>query len=489
MNHEKPVKTGQFLTKSVLIVFFSYGIFLRMHYSVDSYMTFYETNANIHLKQSRYLNYCVETLLLHFDINPVVYQALFTTILIGSLGWCIARLTSYAQSMMNPDNRPGLRCLTWVVVSVSFINVFILEWFLYPEITLYYSCAIVCAVEAVIVLSKGLRLINYLLAFFFIMLSLFSYQAALSVFVIYFLTFSLIKNKFQLNRQFFKETGTGLSVGLLGSILLIICQKLLDAGGGRDANLELGHIVLNAWNLLCFQNKLWMNQLGFWPPFVLIVVSSIISIFLIFRIRKVCAWWGVWGIGGILFINYGIIFAPHLFTQKLWLAQRTIVGFWSFLSSIGLLLCAISEKRQEKIIHVSGFLVILAINVILIWQIGGNHFRSNKGDYQYICEIQTMIENYERSSGNKISYISICRDSAFQYSYPDIDYVYGDTNTRCFSVDWGTISAINYYTARNYQKKPMDSQIYNQYFADKDWNAFSEEQFVFLGNTLFLCIY
>lgn len=49
---------------SVLVLFLTYGMFLRMHYSLDSYASFYESNADMQLQSARYLHYLIGTLLL-----------------------------------------------------------------------------------------------------------------------------------------------------------------------------------------------------------------------------------------------------------------------------------------------------------------------------------------------------------------------------------------------------------------------------------------
>ena len=41
-----------------------------------------------------------------------------------------------------------------VAVAISFINVFILEWFLYPEIALFYSLSIISILLAIVCFLK-----------------------------------------------------------------------------------------------------------------------------------------------------------------------------------------------------------------------------------------------------------------------------------------------------------------------------------------------
>lgn len=54
---------------------------------------------------------------------------------------------------------------------------------------------------------------------------------------------------------------------------------------------------------------------------------------------------------------------------------------------------------------------------------------------------------------------------------------------------WCNVDAINYYTNRNLEKVSMPTGIYNKYFKDKNWNELNKEQFVFVDETLYYCVY
>ena len=147
---------------------------------------------------------------------------------------------------------------------------------------------------------------------------------------------------------------------------------------------------------------------------------------------------------------------------------------------------------RYNIVHLIGigFIVILFVNISSIWGISRNHFQSNQKDYQYALEIQKVIEDYERDYNIVVTQIATCRDQAFEFSYPEIEYVYCDTNTKCFSVDWGDVTAINYYNSEHYEKIAMDEEIYKKHFEGKDWKMFnSSEQMIFVEEKLYLCFY
>ena len=479
---------------SFAVTLLAFFIFLPMHYSVDSYSVFFEKTAYIHLKQSRYLNYFIGELLLHFGINTVKIQSILTLILILSISYCIARISNYIISFEKESYISQTKCCSiWLNILIGFINVFILEFFLYPEITLYFSIALISATEAVLILVSKKGFFWYSIAFILVNVSLFSYQATLPMILIYFIGITIIKNEFNLSVSTFRKIFIGILPPFLSCVLLLLLQKLFHFGGDRDASLNMWHLLANAKEILFFQKNLLIDQLGFWPSYILLIILCFFIVYILISVYKnKSSVKSVVYMFVIIVFQYAIIFAPHLLTRELWLAERTLIGFWTFISVVGLYIyytqSHISHPRQKALVYIFGF--ILFVNICSIWIIGKNHIQSNREDYQYVQEIQKSIDIYERQSGNEVKYIATCKDQSFQYSYPDIKYVYGDTNTKCFSVDWGDVTAINYYTGKDYMKISMDQSVYDQYFANRDWNEFIEdEQMVFKDEYLYLCLY
>ena len=476
----------EILICSGIAVLLAYGIFVRMHYSVDTYSVFFEDNANIQLQNSRYLNFLIGSLFIELNINPVLYQCLFTVILILSLSWCTARGTYWVNSMINSNNDLKLRIIIWFIILVMFINVFVLEWFLYPEITLYYAIAILFAVEASMSILKNQTLKSYMLSFILLIMSLFSYQAVMPVFIIFYLSCVILDRNMQ---EKVKAVFGGILVGALGSLSLIIIQKVFHIEGSRTASLSLKNIFENMYILLMFQKKLWINQMGLFLKYVLIGFILVIIAILFVKKRNIILK-NIVQFLMILIINYCIIFMPHLVSSSLWLAERTLVAFWVFISSIGIMAIWLVKDDNERYVIGAIYAVIVVLNIIFIWKIGINHFQSNFEDYQYVCQIEEKIEEYERTSGVDVKNIATCQDENFQYSYSDIRYIYCDTNVKCFSVQWGDVAAINYYTGSNYKKIDMNNEIFEKYFKDKDWNAFyPDEQLIFVDDTLYICFY
>ena len=51
------------------------------------------------------------------------------------------------------------------------------------------------------------------------------------------------------------------------------------------------------------------------------------------------------------------------------------------------------------------------------------------------------------------------------------------------------IEALNYYCDRKFERTLMTEEVYNEYFEGKDWEAYSDEQIVLKGDTMYICTY
>ena len=97
------------------------------------------------------------------------------------------------------------------------------------------------------------------------------------------------------------------------------------------------------------------------------------------------------------------------------------------------------------------------------------------------------IDEYEKTTNNKIEKLAIYEDKAMSYSYDKI-FVTKDTNVKAYAVDWAIKYAIKYFTGRNLELVEKNEQIAEE-FKKQDWTTFENEQMIFEGDTLHFCRY
>ena len=198
----------------------------------------------------------------------------------------------------------------------------------------------------------------------------------------------------------------------------------------------------------------------------------------------------------ILYIIIGIIFvtiAPQFVqnTNVIWMVPRSTYPFASLLGILMLYL-VMNYNTEGKAKYVKYTSMIIGI-VILIMQfqkfniIETDRYKVNAIDYEITKSICNKIDEYEESTGNKITKISVYQDKLMESTYTGV-FTTGDINTKAYSSDWGTTSILKYYFGKQLTLISNNQEIQKQ-FEDKNWNSFNEEQLIFDNDTLHLCRY
>ena len=119
-----------------------------------------------------------------------------------------------------------------------------------------------------------------------------------------------------------------------------------------------------------------------------------------------------------------------------------------------------------------------------------NHLAMDDLDTAYAEAINNYIADYSEKNGDKITHVALAWDEQVTWSYDGIDYVSYDLNTRNILRSWTNVPLINYANHTDYQKADMDPDVWEEFFAGKNWDSFlPEEQIVFRNHTAYIVIY
>ena len=129
-----------------------------------------------------------------------------------------------------------------------------------------------------------------------------------------------------------------------------------------------------------------------------------------------------------------------------------------------------------------------AINVYNTLDILITHREANKLDKQEAIQANRYIDEYEAKSGIKVKYIAVAYDNDITWKYKEIKDKALYTH-RALMIWWCNVQTINYFGNRKLEKIPMNQKVYNENFKEKNWDSLCEEQFVFVGDTLYYCVY
>ena len=482
-------------TFDLLAVFFTYSMFIRKHFSIDSYMVYYNMDPDNQIRQTRLVNYVLIKLFEVIGFNTCKYQSILTGIFIVVAAFSVLFLTKiflkYAEKLTL------VKIITVnLAILIFVINIYILEWFLYPESMLFYAISLFFAVFAVGIIDlNGKFFVRYFVATIFLLISLNCYQASMPIYVIYGVTLLWVKNKFTLTQKAFFESFCVIFSAGFSSVCILIEQRIAANFGAifqsdRGAKFSL-EIIINNINTVFNESKRIFSGYNFLPKYIIpLFIICVFTIIIYAFIKDRSRFNQYLYLVLVINTNFFIVLLPHIITKIVWFAPRTIVGMGAFLSTI--VIIAIYKSKSDIIYKISAIISALFIlfNYVQIQDVGINHFANNVLENEYSVLIQDEINEYEKKTGNKITSIASVNDENPQYNYRGVKYTIFDTNVKAFIAKWGTPYLIGYYNDRNYNMTDMNEKVYNDNFKGKDWEKFEpEEQLVFIENTLYICIY
>jgi len=106
---------------------------------------------------------------------------------------------------------------------------------------------------------------------------------------------------------------------------------------------------------------------------------------------------------------------------------------------------------------------------------------------RYIDKINECITKYEEENGITVNKAAITFDRKFDYTYSNLPN--NTFTTRGILPAYSRIHTLNYYTNRKLELVQMNRDIYQMYFANKDFKEFGEEQVKFSKDTVNICVY
>lgn len=162
------------------------------------------------------------------------------------------------------------------------------------------------------------------------------------------------------------------------------------------------------------------------------------------------------------------------------------VGSW--------VLCYYAGEKEWKKIGKIGIPIIgifLFFSIYKINEVAVDTIKTNTVSRCYIDEINRRICNYEQQKGIEVTKIGFCSDEYISYRYYSFieTSAYGDMCANPFLAEWSDINSIYYYTGRNFARVEVPEEVV-EYYGSRNWDeADWDEQLVFDGDTVFVCVF
>ncbi|AOR24585.1 glucosyltransferase domain-containing protein [Clostridium taeniosporum] len=485
----------------LILNFCIYGSLCREHYATDSYNLFYTNARGAFIWNGRIIPYFFSLLYNKLNINIIEIQPITTSLSILCLAVTATLLFITFYNKLRSNTNISFFTIFFACM-LSTVNFIILEWFLFPEVVLFYTIGMLLAVLAAkLFADRKKNCWNFCISSICALCSMYMYQININIFIIVVCMLIAMNNEFKINKKSIKEIVLGILVGFSAALASLITNhviKLLRPDiNFRASGFSLTSIYSNVIHIIKLQKQIWIQGINLMkaPWMLCFFVAMLLVIFFAFVKRssskeKISITFIIF----ILLVSFIVIFNPnYFFSTDIWLSPRMIVALPYFLSILPIIaICIYDGKKVFKYQSVVLIIVILLLipNIRTTQNIITDHFATNKIDKQYALLINNEIKKYENANNIQINNIATKLDVKPTYVYKGIDYASYDTNARGYVIPWADINMINYYSGENYNKVKMNNQIFETYFKNKNWNYFnSSEQFVFVGDTLYWCIY
>lgn len=128
----------------------------------------------------------------------------------------------------------------------------------------------------------------------------------------------------------------------------------------------------------------------------------------------------------------------------------------------------------------------MLFNVYSVQNAAQELFAANAMQQNMPLQIQAEIKDYEEASGETVKYIGFVDDLYPAWVYP---FATREQIPNSYTVTWNRLDCLNYYTGQQYEEIAPPDEIRLQ-FSGKNWEVFtSDEQILYDGDTVYICVY
>lgn len=483
-----------------LFIYVFYSVFLNFTFTSDHVFA-YILRPNVakpvfteYLAGGRpavYLLVWAEYLLGKININSNVNQYVYQILLMFLLSCAVYQLYGLFSEVCMKRHK---ELLYIVVLMIGFVNPYIVEAFVYKAIEWGVAINLVCF--AVRLFCKR----RYLYALFILWIGVSIYQSYFALFLIYATAYLYIQFRGKLCREVIAEAVKMYFIAGICAVSNILLVRILVVLGIIESEVKTVDMATSslAERFLRVKDVYFYSVIeccgDMFPPYFMITVIVALSVFvgIILIKSKRCAV----DVFYFALVTIALNLYPFaIFSVAVGTGAHQRIT-WPIFSSISMLFMLLfyytdSNGLKEKI----GFSVLTiywAANIFYTETVINDFFISNKIDTFIVNQILEEIDCYEEESGVQIEYISAVRAENSKNVYAELNLSYDAIvfGRKTISQSWSDVYLIDYLSGRDYEKAPMDEEIYDTYFRGKTWETFNaDEQLVFHDNIMYWAIY
>lgn len=476
-----------------LVMCAGYGcLIITRHFSVDSFNLLFDMSAYWNLQLGRWGNCGILLLAEQFGISQVVYQQVFAVLWILSATALVFMISDVIWTQWG-NTLFRERCIIALFVCIAFVNVFYMEFLLFPEVFIHNICGnLALGLSIWFVFTRLKPIIKWILSFIFLFITLGNYQSYIGIYVAFVFIGIFIGKDKTIKEKVINLFETLICGGLasVGNVLLLklLIQFNILPDSGRGVSLSLVTLLNNISELAAYQISFWKNADGLMGILIMPLAGMLLLVGVISAMTKLKKK-DVMLFGIMMICSYILAYAPHLIESGIFLSPRSNIAIWSVLSGIFIVGYLFFSESGKKLFFIC-YMLFLGCNIFFMQDIAANQSAVNAADFVESKQICSGILAYEEKTGNKVEKIAMCTDVNPTLYQSFSRYNNRELGKRIMITMYSNYRLLGVRLNRSLEKTDMPEEIYNMYFQGKDWDCLNlEEQLVFDGNTMYLAIY
>lgn len=468
--------------------------FVNMHYATDTYCIiesgFKDIAKNAFLWSGRPITAVVFYLADYLNISMSTHIVIMACISIITLSISVYILFKTIINLGLGKEKSKL-AIVLMMAYTTILNFCTMDFLVFAEMGIL-CMGVLFSVAAACQWVTDSRFKSFKIVIFAI-LSAMCYQPVLNIYVPIALMLIAIKNRENIKKAFLNAFFILCIYGVAivtSMVISNIINSVIKLEGRLTIVPSIAHIVRTYGKYLEF---MVIDTLDVGPKYWYIIIMGIITVIyfiynFVSKSKRINLFYYVSILlSAILIPILPLIVQPE---NKQYLELRMTLSFGA---SIGIMmLYTICSMRKESENFLKMLLVIsLFIFICNCKYIVGSSSEmkaTNLLDRNYADAILYKIEKYENENNIIIKNIAIDYDTSLEFYYHGSDK-YRCLNTKALSVDWAIAGVLKTFGNKRLMIKQVPTHIHNQYFKDKNWTCYSEEQIVFEGDTMYICIY
>ncbi|NLL76560.1 MAG: hypothetical protein GX235_04870 [Clostridiales bacterium] len=475
-----------FINLSILLV--AWGGLFRRSFNCDTliHMVAAEDDILIQIQDGRYLTSLIDFILLKLGLSTTTHTGVtvITALLLLALGLCFVQEGFFDKMQAKTSmHTAGFTAIT----ALLFVNVMFGENLMFSECALVFGMAYLFASVGIYYFIRKKRI----KAFAFILLSTTGYQVAAVYAAIVLTAYIFLDNDYKITQKTVIEEIVCCLSTFGAGVLNIISYTLIayaGVGGGLRKSAGTGILSEKLGEIINVYIALLKNSKGLLPNVGLPLLISVfcISMLLYHFVKKKDKMAVLYFI--LLFFGLNVmIFVIPILQQCIYMPPRIIWTFYAVQSMLLLVSLACVEGKLKRLVCYIGCGYLL-IQIIFGNVIVANRTLSNNLDKLYANMVYEKILKYEEEEKTQITKLAVVNDVDCALSYDEVHYKTDQINERALGIVTNTL--MNVVTGRNFEKVPMDEEIYNTYFAGKNWDYFdASEQLIIKDDTAYWVIF